>query len=112
MLTQEGCPHNMLAIKDALETMDGKWKFLILIALSSGSKRFKEISKAVNGISDKMLSKELKMLEINKLVKREALDAFAPTAEYSITEHGRSLERIMKELYAWGVEHRRQVTGK
>ncbi|HYG37275.1 MAG TPA: helix-turn-helix domain-containing protein [Cytophagales bacterium] len=112
MLTQEGCPKTMLSIKDALEALEGRWKLLILFALSSGPKRFKQISKEVNGISDKVLSKELKNLETNELVKRNVYDTFPPTVEYSITSHGLSLEKVLEELHYWGLSHRKRIIGK
>ena len=112
MLTREGCPTNVIAIKDALEALEGRWKLLIMLSLSLGTKRFKQISKEIHGITDKMLSKELKALEANKLVKREVYDTFPPTVEYSITEHGRSIEKVLDSLYHWGMEHRKQVIGK
>lgn len=113
MLTSEGCPSTMLSIKDALEALEGKWKLLILFALSSsGPKRFKQISKEVAGITDKILSKELKLLESNQLVKREVHDTFPPTVEYSITPHGLSLEKVIAELHYWGLAHRKQIIGK
>jgi DNA-binding HxlR family transcriptional regulator len=111
MLTREGCPTNVLAIKDALEALEGKWKLLILLSLSTGSKRFTQISKELYGITDKMLSKELKILETNKLVKRQVYDTFPPMVEYSITEHGKSIEKVLDELYHWGVRHRQEVIG-
>lgn len=111
MLTQEGCPKTMLSIKDALEALEGRWKLLILFALSSGPMRFKQISKEVNGISDKILSKELKNLEANELVKRNVYDTFPPTVEYSITSHGLSLERVLEELHYWGLSHRKRIMG-
>jgi DNA-binding HxlR family transcriptional regulator len=112
MLTREGCPQNVLAIKDALEALEGRWKLLIMLSLSTGNKRFNQISKELHGITDKMLSKELKALEANKLVKREAHDTFPPTVEYSITAHGKSIEQVLDALYHWGLEHRKQVIGK
>ena len=112
MLTREGCPKNVLAIKDALEALEGRWKLLIMLSLSTGNKRFKQISKEIYGITDKMLSKELKTLETNKLIKREVYDTFPPTVEYSITKHGKSLQKLLDELYRWGLEHRKQVIGK
>nr|WKN39936.1 helix-turn-helix domain-containing protein [Tunicatimonas sp. TK19036] len=112
MLTQEGCPENVLAIKDALEALEGRWKLLILLSLSGGKKRFKQLSREVQGITDKMLSKELKLLEINKLVTRTVHDTFPPTVEYSITEHGKSLQSLLDELYQWGLKHRKEVMGK
>ena len=67
----EECLAALLPVRDALEVLSGRWKLPILIALSNRPKRFKEISKDVNGITDKMLSKELKDLEItNSLPER------------------------------------------
>jgi DNA-binding HxlR family transcriptional regulator len=112
MLTKGGCPKNALAIKDALEAIEGRWKLLILFTLSMGNKRFKQISKEVSGITDKTLSKELKSLEANKLIERNVYDTFPPTVEYSITPHGRSLEKVMEELHYWGSAHRKKIIGK
>lgn len=112
MLSNGGCPKTMLSIKDALEAVEGRWKLLILFSLSERPKRFGEISKSVIGITDKSLSKELKLLEANKLVKREVFDSFPPKVEYSITEHGLSLEKVLDELHFWGLLHRKKVIGK
>jgi DNA-binding HxlR family transcriptional regulator len=109
MLTGQGCPKTMLSIRDALEALEGRWKLLILFALSSGPKRFNQLAKEVTGISDKILSKELKSLEVNQLVKRDVHDT---TIAYAITVHGRSLEKVLEELHYWGLSHRKQVIGK
>ncbi len=111
MLTREGCPANVLAIKDALEALEGRWKLLILFSLAMGNKRFRQLSREI-GITDKMLSKELKTLEINKLVTKTVHDTFPPSVEYSITDHGRSLEDVLKTLYQWGLKHRKEVIGR
>jgi DNA-binding HxlR family transcriptional regulator len=112
MLAKGGCPKTMLSIKDALEAVEGRWKLLILFALSQSPKRFKQIAREVNGITDKTLSKELKSLEENKLIIREVYNTFPPTVEYSITPHGLSLEKVIDELHFWGLAHRKQVIGK
>lgn len=112
MLTREGCPQNVLAIKDALEALEGRWKLLIMLSLSTGNKRFKQISKEISGITDKMLSKDIKILETNKMVTRSVYDTFPPTVEYAITQHGKSLQKVLDELYHWGLEHRKEVIGK
>lgn len=101
----------MRSIKDALEAVEGRWKLLILFSLSGGTKRFKQLSKEVGGITDKTLSKELKSLEANQLVRREVHNTFPPTVEYSITEHGMSLEKVLDELHFWGLRHRERVVG-
>lgn len=111
MLSNGGCPKTMLSIRDALEALEGKWKLLILFALSGGPLRFKEISRAVPGITDKTLSKELKHLETNQLISREVFDTFPPTVQYSITEHGLSLGNVLDELHYWGLLHRHKIMG-
>jgi DNA-binding HxlR family transcriptional regulator len=105
------CLGLLLPVRDALEVINGKWKLPIIVALSFGPRRFKQISKEVHGITDKMLSKELKDLEMNKLVKRNIYDTFPPTVEYTITEHGQSLKKVINELKDWGVKHRKKIMG-
>ena len=112
MLSKGGCPKNALSIRDALEALEGRWKLLILFALSAGPKRFKQLAGEVAGITDKTLSKELKQLEANSLIRRDVYDTFPPTVEYSITPHGKSLERVMEELHYWGLAHRKKIIGK
>lgn len=111
MLSQAGCPKTMLSIRDALEAVEGRWKLLILFALSEKPKRFKQLAKDVPGITDKTLSKELKSLEANQLVLREVFDTFPPTVQYSITPHGLSLEKVLDELHFWGLAHRKRIMG-
>lgn len=106
------CINAILPVKDALDVLNGRWKLPILIALSFGNKRFKEISKDVQGITDKMLSKELKELEMNKLITRTVYDTFPPTVEYAATEHGRSLFDVIVALREWGIKHREKIIGK
>ncbi|MBW8523488.1 helix-turn-helix transcriptional regulator [Chryseobacterium chendengshani] len=110
-IEKKDCQEIMLPIKDALEILKGKWKLPIIVSLSFGSKRFKEISREISGITDRVLSKELKELEINYLLTRTVHDTFPPTVEYEITEHGLSLEKVIMELKDWGVEHRKKVIG-
>lgn len=106
------CDKFILQVSDALEILNGKWKLPIMISLLFGKKRFKEISKEINGITDKMLSKELKELEMNKLITRTVYDTFPPTVEYAITEHGRSLNKVLVPLRNWGIDHRKKIMGK
>ncbi len=111
--TPQNCTKNdLMAVKDALEVLNGRWKMQILIALINGNKRFKEISKEIDGISDKMLSKELKDLETNQLVKRTVYETFPPMVEYSITEHTSSLHNVIAALRDWGFLHRNKITGR
>jgi DNA-binding HxlR family transcriptional regulator len=84
----------------------------ILVSLKFSNKRFKQMSKEINGITDKMLSKELKELEMNQLIIRTVYDTFPPTVEYAITQHGLSLDPVILSLKNWGIHHRKKIIGK
>jgi DNA-binding HxlR family transcriptional regulator len=103
------CKLRILPVQDALEILSGKWKLPIIIALLHGVKRFSEISKEVTGITDRMLSKELRDLEMNHLVKRTVYDTFPVTVEYTMTEYGETLKDVIGALYDWGKNHRIKV---
>ncbi|MGF7218136.1 DNA-binding HxlR family transcriptional regulator [Spirosoma lacussanchae] len=109
MLNGTTCPASLLSIKDALEVLEGKWKLLILFVLSSGPKRFSQLSREMNGISDRTLSKELKLLEINQLITRTVTNTPLPEVHYEITPHGRSLAAVLDELHKWGLLHRSEI---
>jgi DNA-binding HxlR family transcriptional regulator len=106
------CRESNRAIKDALDVLNGSWKLPILASLTDTPKRFKEIAREVEGISDKMLSKELKYLEMNHLVNRTVYDTFPPTVEYSVTEHTATLHDVIVALRDWGTIHRKKIIGK
>jgi len=110
--SQQECTKMIIPVRDALQVLNGRWKLPIIISLSFGVKRFKQISNEINGITDRMLSKELKDLELNQLVKRTVYDSFPPTVEYSITEHGETLEKVISELRNWGLSHRKKIIRK
>jgi DNA-binding HxlR family transcriptional regulator len=98
-------------LRDTLDILSGKWKIMIILALSIGGKRrFTELQREIGGITPKMLSKELKELEQNQLVKREVFATTPVTVEYSLTAWGRSLEEVIDALRSWGVAHRKRIT--
>lgn len=99
----------ILPVRDALDVLGGKWKIPIIGALFFGDKRFSEISKDIPGITDRMLSKELRDLEMNHLVKRTVHDTFPVTVVYSITEYGESLKEVIESLRNWGINHRQVI---
>jgi DNA-binding HxlR family transcriptional regulator len=105
------CERYMIAMRDALDILSGKWKLPIIFALTFKKYRFKELVRAV-GISPKMLSKELKDLEINQLIQRTVWDTAPVTVEYSITPYGRTLKDVLGALGKWGVQHRRRIMSK
>ncbi len=106
------CTRNLLPVKDALDILGGKWKLPIIIALTFGNKRFKEMQREINGITAKMLSKELKDLEVNQLVKRTVYDTVPVSVEYELTTYGKSLHKVIGELRTWGLQHRKKVLSK
>ena len=110
--THSECTNMILPVRDALDILSGEWKLPIIISLSFGNKRFKQIAKEIPNITDKMLSKELRDLEMNQLVKRTVYDTVPVTVEYSMTNYGKSLEKVIAELGKWGMQHRKRIIGK
>ncbi|MFT3705881.1 MAG: helix-turn-helix domain-containing protein [Agriterribacter sp.] len=103
------CVSHIRAIHDTLDILNGKWKIAIIGSLNFGKKRFMELQREVEGIGSKMLSKELRDLEINELVKRTVYDTKPVTVEYELTDYGRTLQSIIKEMSKWGMQHRKRI---
>jgi DNA-binding HxlR family transcriptional regulator len=110
--THEECTKAIIPVRDALDILSGKWKLPIIISLSFGNKRFSQMAKQISGITDKMLSKELRELEINELVKRTVYDSVPVVVEYSMTPYGKTLEKLIDELQSWGIKHRKRIMEK
>lgn len=91
-------------LKDVLDIVGGKWSIPIIYMLFDGKKRFSELARSIPNINTRMLVKELKSLEENRIVIREAFATVPPTVEYSLTSKGRALEPIITDLYKWGQE--------
>ena len=103
------CKNMLMAIHDTLDILNGKWKITIISSLTFGKKRFMELQREIDGIGAKMLSKELRELEINELVKRTVYDTKPVTVEYEITEYGKTLQPLIQEMATWGVMHRKKI---
>ena len=104
---------DLRAIHDTMDVLSGKWKISILSSICFYNKRrFSQILADIPKISNRMLSKELKDLEMNLLIKRTVLDTQPVTVEYQLTEYGLSLQNIIKDLAEWGKEHRRVIIEK
>lgn len=110
--SEKECEGLIRPVMDALDILSGRWKLPIITSLYHGPKRYREILSDVKGITDKMLSKDLKELEMNKLIRRRVISSFPPAVEYSMTEHGRSLDRVIMELWEWGKKHRAEIIQK
>ncbi len=110
---ERDCKGRLRAVQDSMDVLYGKWKLTILSSLCFyNSRRFSDILADVTGISNKMLSKELKELELNKLIKRTVLDTQPITVQYELTPHGKSIQTIIDSLTEWGVKHRKEIIGK
>lgn len=105
------CPHRLRASRDAMDVIQGKWRIPIIVSLTYGNKRFGEINRDIPDISPKMLSQELKALEENKIITRTLYDSMPVTVEYSLTELGLSLNKLLEELLKWGLHFREQMVG-
>lgn len=103
------CKARMRSIDDTMAILGGKWKIRIIGALSFGSRRFMELQREVEGIGAKMLSQELRDLELNELVSRTVYDTKPVTVEYELTAYGETLQSIIGELAKWGEQHRRRI---
>jgi DNA-binding HxlR family transcriptional regulator len=96
-------------VTDSLYVLQGKWRLPILLALATGPKRFGELAKGLSTITDRMLAKELKELEINLVITRAVFEDMPVKVEYALTEHGISLHDVLIELQQWGLRHRKKI---
>lgn len=111
-LKNKACTAHLLAVSDAMDILSGKWKIQILGVLRFGKRRFKELQREVDGITAKMLSKELRDLEINELVSRTVYDTKPVTVEYEMTKYGETLEKVLLEMSVWGANHRKRMIAR
>ena len=102
----------LLALNDALNVINGKWKTPIIGCLLFGKMRFKELERNINKISPRMLSKELKDLEVNGIVKRTVYDTTPVKVEYELTESGKTFQSVLDIMVKWAVEHRERTFSK
>lgn len=108
----EACTKNLMAVRDTLDVLSGKWKLPIIIALDSGPKRFNELERLIDGITPKLLSKELRDLEANEFVTRTVYPTTPVKIEYALTEYSDTLSKVIEEMKDWGVQHRKRITGR
>ncbi|MEF9479034.1 winged helix-turn-helix transcriptional regulator [Chryseobacterium sp. RRHN12] len=97
------------ALQDTLYFIGGKWRIPVINSICNGNRRFREIERSIPGITTRMLSKELKDMELNKLVKRTVYPETPVLIEYEPTEYCRTFGKIIMEMINWGREHRRVI---
>ncbi len=97
--------HIACPVEATLKVIDGRWKVLILRELFQALKRFSELHRALEGITQKMLTQQLRELERDGVVHREVYPQVPPKVEYSLTPLGRSLKPILDAMHEWGILH-------
>ncbi|MEQ9671447.1 winged helix-turn-helix transcriptional regulator [Coleofasciculus sp. G2-EDA-02] len=92
-------------VERTLEVIGGRWKVLILRELFEEVKRFGQLHRALHGITQKMLTQQLRELEADSIVHRQVYLQVPPKVEYSLTPLGESLKPILEAMHEWGVKH-------
>lgn len=105
------CKQNIIAIHDVMDILNGRWKVAIIACLCYEKMRYSELLKTVDGISGRMLSRDLKELEMNHLITRKVLDTKPITVEYEITDYGSTLKNLTAVIAEWGLNHRERIKG-
>lgn len=95
-----GCP-----VEGALDVIGGKWKGVVMFHLLDGTKRFNMLRRLMPGVTQRMLTRQLRELEADGLVHREVYAEVPPRVEYSLTDKGETLRDIILALKAWGETH-------
>ena len=89
-------------VEVTLEVIAGRWKILIIHQLLEGTKRFNQLQRELGGITHRTLTKQLREMEGQGLLKRKNYREIPPRVEYSLTSLGRSLERLLLTMQDWG----------
>jgi DNA-binding HxlR family transcriptional regulator len=92
-----------------MDILSGKWKISILSRLGYKPMRYSELLRDINGIAGKVLSRELKDLETNGLVRREVSQKQPLSVTYDVTEYGLTLKSLTDSIADWGLQHRRRI---
>lgn len=96
-------------VETTLTLISDKWKILIIRDLKGGTLRFGELKQSVTGISQKVLTSNLRQMEESGLVSRKVYAEVPPKVEYSLTDLGRSLEPVLVAMEVWGREYKEQL---
>ncbi len=105
VVRQEQCP----AAREVLNRVGDKWSVLVVVLLSDGSKRFSELRRNIEGVSQRMLTLTLRGLERDGLVKRTVYPTVPPRVDYELTPLGRTLRQPIQALALWAEKHRTAV---
>jgi len=106
--TDQECKVAQLTLQDTLEVVGGKWKLVLISILRGGKLKFRELSREA-GISPRVLSKELKDMEMHALVTRTVQDTKPVTVEYELTAYSETLSELIIAMHTWGKQHREKL---
>lgn len=103
-MTNKKLPSNLPScpVEVTLLLLSNKWTILILRDLLTGTKRFGELKKSLSGVSQKVLTANLRSLEEKGIIEREVFPEVPPRVEYTLTDLGKTLEPIIDSMHAWG----------
>lgn len=109
----KSCPvEYVLNINDTLNVISGKWKLPILGSVLYGKKRFTDIQRNIPKITPRMLSKELKELELNGVLVRTVYNTIPVSVEYELSKSGKLITEVLDKMIEWGIEHRKAMLKK
>ncbi|MGY1607515.1 winged helix-turn-helix transcriptional regulator [Geodermatophilus sp. SYSU D00700] len=96
-------------VRDVLDRVGDKWSVLLVVRLQQGPARFSALLRGVEGVSRRMLTRTLRLLERDGLVSRTVYPTTPPSVEYALTDLGRELAGPLDALTGWAVRHRADV---
>lgn len=96
-------------VETTLKLIGNKWKVLIIRDLLTGTKRFNELMKSLDGISQKVLTSNLRSMENDGIINRKVYPEVPPKVEYTLTETGYSLQPVLRSMIIWGTEYKNNL---
>jgi DNA-binding HxlR family transcriptional regulator len=108
-MSEEHSPQDCRPIAQILARVGDKWTILLLAALGDRKMRFKELHRAVGGISQRMLTVTVRNLERDGMLIRTVHPTIPPSVEYQLSARGRSLKKALAPIGAWAIEHREAI---
>ena len=106
--TSQSQPAIFCPVNTTLDIIGGKWKALIIYHLINGTQRFNSLQRSMTGITQRMLTLQLRELEADGLSHRKAYPVVPPKVEYSLTAFGRTLLPVIDAMHAWGTAYREE----
>ncbi len=107
--TREACRAAMIPVHEVLAQISGKWTILVIRVLEDGPRRFSEIKRQIDGVSQKMLTATLRDLEKDGFVTRTVTPSIPPRVDYELTDMGRELRQPLRVIGNWAHANRRRV---